>query len=110
LYFYRFFVEHGQACFTKKALTLIRAAGGVYDFRNREYILLSTFEQKTAFSVMYKPKRAQNRPFFCRFHVFRAAWKAYLTSKTPSTTTPGPGTPPANSQHTKQFWSRPHSL
>jgi hypothetical protein len=27
-----------------------------------------------------------------------------------STTTPGPGTPPANSRHTKQFWSRPHGL
>jgi hypothetical protein len=51
-----------------------------------------------AFSVIYEPKRARNRLFFCRFQVFRAAWKAYLTSKTPSTTTPGPGTPPANSQ------------
>ncbi len=27
-----------------------------------------------------------------------------------STTTPGPGTPPANSRRTKQFWSRPHGL
>jgi hypothetical protein len=27
-----------------------------------------------------------------------------------STTTPGPGTHPANSQRAKQFWSRPHSL
>jgi hypothetical protein len=27
-----------------------------------------------------------------------------------STTTPGPGTPPANSQRAKQFWSRPHGL
>jgi hypothetical protein len=27
-----------------------------------------------------------------------------------STTIPGPGTPPANSRCTKQFWSRPHGL
>jgi hypothetical protein len=27
-----------------------------------------------------------------------------------STTNPEPGTPPANSRRTKQFWSRPHSL
>jgi hypothetical protein len=25
--------------------------------------LLSTYEQKTAFLVIYRPKRAQNRPF-----------------------------------------------
>jgi hypothetical protein len=94
-------------------LTLIHAAGGVYDFQNfeevylcnglssefqnsciprktsREYILLSTYERKTAFSYIYKPL-----PFFCRFCIFRTAWKAYLTSMTPSTTTPGPGAPP----------------
>jgi hypothetical protein len=29
--------------------------------------LLSTFEQKTAFSAIYKPKGAQNRPFFSLF-------------------------------------------
>jgi hypothetical protein len=29
---------------------------------------------------------------------------------TPSTTTPRPGTSPANSRCTKQFWSRPHGL
>jgi hypothetical protein len=63
-------------------LTLIRAAGGVYDFRNfeevylcnglsselensriprktsRKYILLSSFERKTAFLAIYRPKRA----------------------------------------------------
>ncbi len=48
-----------------------------------EYILLSTFERKTAFLAIYKPKRAQNRPFFRRFRTFRAALKAYLTSMTP---------------------------
>jgi hypothetical protein len=31
-----------------------------------------------------------------------------LTSLTPSTATPWPGTPPANSQRIKQFLSRPH--
>jgi hypothetical protein len=75
-------------------LTLIRAAGGVYDFRNfeevylcnglsselqnlcipqkmsREYILLSTYERKTAFSAIYKPKHARNRLFFAVFAYF----------------------------------------
>ncbi len=58
---------------------------------SREYILLITFERKMAFSGIYYPKRARNRPFFRCFRIFRAAWKAYLTSMTPSTTTPGPG-------------------
>jgi hypothetical protein len=78
-------------------LTLIRAAGGVYDFRNfeevylcnglssdlqnscipwktsRGYILLNTLERKTAFSAIYRPKRARKRPFFRRFWLFRTA-------------------------------------
>jgi hypothetical protein len=61
---------------------------------SREYILLSTFEQKTAFSAIYNPKRALNHLFFCCFSMFRAAWKAYLTSMTPSTTTPETGHSP----------------
>ncbi len=32
-----------------------------------EYILLSTLEQKTAFSAIYKPKHVRNRPFFAVF-------------------------------------------
>ncbi len=36
-------------------------------------------------------------------YVFRAALKAYLTSLIPSTTTPGPSTPPTNSRRTKQY-------
>jgi hypothetical protein len=36
--------------------------------------------------------------------------KAYLTSVILSTTTPGLGTPPANSRRTKQFWSGPRGL
>jgi hypothetical protein len=77
-------------------LTLIRASGGVYDFQNfeevylcnglssefqnsciprkmsREYILLSTSKQKTAFSANYLPKCMQNRPFFAVFvHFWR---------------------------------------
>jgi hypothetical protein len=96
-------------------LTLIRAAGGVYDFRNfeevyfcnglsselknscipqktsNEYILLSTYERKTAFSAIYRPKHAQNRPFFYRFWLFRTAVKVYMTSMNIST-------PPAGSR------------
>ncbi len=75
-------------------LTLIRAAGGVYNFRNfeevylcnglssdlqnscvpqktsHEYILLNTLERKTAFSASYRPKRVRNRPFFAVFGYF----------------------------------------
>ncbi len=34
---------------------------------SREYILLSTLEQKTAFSGIERPKRARNHPFFLPF-------------------------------------------
>jgi hypothetical protein len=115
-------------------LTLVRVAGGIYDFQNfeevylcnglsselqnscipqktsHEYILLSTSERKTVFSAIYRPKRPQNRPFFCRFWLFRMAVKVYVTSMNLSTTIPGPGTPPANSRRAKQFWSRTHGL
>ncbi len=77
---------------------------------SREYILLSTLERKTAFLAIYWPKRGQNRPFFRRFLLFRTAVKVYMTSMKLSTTTPGPGTPPANSRRAKQFWSCPHGL
>ncbi len=77
---------------------------------SREYILLSTLEQKTAFSATYRPKCARNRPFFRRFWLFRTAVKVYMTSMKLPTTTPGPGTPPANSRRAKQFWGRPHGL
>ncbi len=80
-------------CPKQGLLTLIRAAGGVYDFQNfeevylcnglsselqnlciswktsLEYILLSTYEWKTAFSAIYKPKCAQNRPFLPFLHI-----------------------------------------
>jgi hypothetical protein len=88
-------------------LTLIRAAGGIHDFRNfkeiylsnglssnlqnsfiprktsREYILLNTLERKTAFSASYRPKRARNRSFFRRFWLFRTAVKVNMTSSPP---------------------------
>ncbi len=81
----------GQCHQIRMTLTLICAAGGVYDFRNfeevylcnglsselqnsciprktsRKYILLSTLERKTAFLAIYSPKRPQNRPFFAVF-------------------------------------------
>jgi hypothetical protein len=93
--------------FLVSSLTLIRAAGGVYDFRNfeevylcnglssdleisciprktsREYILLNTLEQKMAFLAIYRPKRARNHPFFRRFWLFRTAVKVYMTSLPP---------------------------
>jgi hypothetical protein len=96
--------EVAENYYLKPLLTPIRAAGGVHDFRNfeevylcndlsselqnlcipqktsREYILLSTLEQKTAFLAIYRPKREQNRPFFRCFWLFRTAVKVYMTS------------------------------
>jgi hypothetical protein len=59
---------------------------------------------------VFKVITAVNQPFWRHFRTFWAAWKAYLISLTPSTITLWPGTPPANSRHTKQFLSRPHGL
>jgi hypothetical protein len=80
-------------------LTLIRAAGGVHDFRNfeevylcnglssnlqnswvpqktsREYILLNTLDRKTAFFASYRPKRARNCSFFAVFGYFVRLWR-----------------------------------
>jgi hypothetical protein len=69
--------------------------------------LLSTYERKTAFSAIYRPKRARNRPIFCCFCLFRTAVKVYMTSRNLYTTTPGPGTSPASSRRAKQFWRLP---
>ncbi len=40
-----------------------------------EYILLSTFERKTVFLAIYKPKHAQNRPFFRHFLYISGSWE-----------------------------------
>jgi hypothetical protein len=55
------------------------------------------------FSLFFKSISAGNRPFLRCFSTFQASWKDSLTSLTRSTTTPGPGTPTANSRRTKQF-------
>jgi hypothetical protein len=76
---------------------------------SREYILLSIFERKTAFLTIYKPNRAQNRPFFTVF-VHSGQHGGVFDSFNSLHHHPCPGTPPANSRRTKQFLSRPHSL
>jgi hypothetical protein len=40
-----------------------------------EYILLSTFKQKTAFLAIFKPKSAGNRLFSAPFLFVSAGWK-----------------------------------
>jgi hypothetical protein len=52
-----------------------------------EYILLSTFKQEMVFLVIFRTKNVGNRQFLRRFRALRVAWKAYLTSLTPLTTT-----------------------
>jgi hypothetical protein len=71
------------------------------------YVLLS---EKLHFRRFISQNVLKNHPFFRHFRIFQAALKAYLASMTPSTSTPGPGAPPANSQRTKQFWSLPRGL
>jgi hypothetical protein len=77
---------------------------------SREYILLRTYERKMAFSAIYSQNVRETASFFRRFCLFWAALKVYFAFVILSTTTPGPGTPPANSRHTKQFWSCPCGL
>jgi hypothetical protein len=60
--------------------------------KSQEYILLSAIEQKTAFSAIYKPKLHQTACFL-PFSLILGGMGAYLSPLTPSTTTPGPGTP-----------------
>jgi hypothetical protein len=49
--------------------------------KSREYILLSTFEHKTAFSVIYEPKSALNRQFFDVLYIL-GGMGVYLTPLT----------------------------
>jgi hypothetical protein len=69
----------------------------------QEYILLITFARKTAFSV---------RETVCFFAIFEHSERhgGIFNSFDFYTTTPSPGTPPTNSQRTKQFLSRSHDL
>ncbi len=62
--------------------------------KSREYILLSTYERRTAFLVIYKQKVRKTAHFFTVFVYFLGRHWAYLTPLTPSTTTSCPGTPP----------------
>ncbi len=70
---------------------------------------ISTFEQKTAFSVIYKPKSAGNWPFFAVFVYFERHVSVF-DSFDSLTTTLCLDTPPTNGRSTMQFLSGPHSL
>ncbi len=59
----------------------------------RSIFWLLLLSKNGIFSI-FKSVSVGNRHFICLFCTFRAAWKAYLTSMTPSTTTPGQGTLP----------------
>jgi hypothetical protein len=72
---------------------------------SQEYFV-KHFYEKTAFLVIFRAKGRETG----HFRTFRAAWRAYLIYLTSPTTTPGPGTPSANSRYTKQFLSCPHGL
>ncbi len=78
--------------------------------KKREYILWSTFEQKTTFLVIYKPKTAGNHPFFHWYHIFQSAWGCIWLRWHPPPPPPDQALPPTNSQCTKRILSRPHGL
>jgi hypothetical protein len=75
-----------------------------------EYILLITFEWKTAFSAIFKAKSVGNRLFSALFLCISAGMGAYLPPITPCNTTPCLNTPPVNSRPPKQFLSCPQGL
>jgi hypothetical protein len=64
-----------------------------------KYIILGTFEQ-------FLSHKVRETPVFGAVFVIFGRLGAYLPPLTPSTTTPCPGTTPANSRRTKQFLSR----
>ncbi len=63
-----------------------------------------------AFSVIFRSTSAGNRLLSVPFLYTLGGMEAYLTSLTPSATTPCLGTTPTKSQRTKQFLSLPHDL
>jgi hypothetical protein len=67
-------------------------------------VLLS---EKRYFWRFISQEMQETARFFAPFSYILVCMVAYLT---PSTTTTCPGTPPTNSQRTKQFFSSPHSL
>jgi hypothetical protein len=73
------------------------------------YFVLLLLSKGWRFSV-FKGNKCWKPAVWRRFCTIRSAWKAYWTSLTPPTTTPGLGTPPTNSWRTKQFLSRPRGL
>jgi hypothetical protein len=54
---------------------------------SREYIFLSTFERKMAFSTIYKQKVCKIARFFAVLYI-PGSMGAYLTPLTPNATTP----------------------
>ncbi len=59
-----------------------------------------------AFSAIFKSISVGNWPFL----YISGGLEGLFASLTPSAATPRPGTPPANSRHTKQFLTLPHYL
>ncbi len=74
-----------------------------------EYILFGTFERKMAFSVMFKPKSEGNRLFEALFLYISLAGGLFASLNSLHHY-PCQGTPPTNSQPTKQFLSCLHGL
>jgi hypothetical protein len=71
--------------------------------------LLSTLEQKMAFWRFISQNARETARFFAVFAILYGCEGLYDFYES-STTTPGPGTPHANSRRAKQFWGRPHGL
>ncbi len=76
--------------------------------KSLEYILLSNFEQKTAFLAIYKPKRERNRPFFAIF-VYSGSLEGLFDFYDPLHHHPQAGHSPRQ-YSVPQFRSRPQGL
>jgi hypothetical protein len=66
--------------------------------------------EKRRFQGFISQKERETTHFVSLFSYIPGIMGAYLTPLTPFTTTPCPGTPPANNKLTKQFLSHPHGL
>jgi hypothetical protein len=72
--------------------------------------LIKYFSAKDGVFWQFLSQKMQEKPFSASFLCISAGKGASLPPSTLSTTTPWLGTPPANSQRTKQFLSRTRGL
>jgi hypothetical protein len=82
----------------------------MFNFKIDVYLVKYFWAKNDVFSD-FSAKSCSKPPVFSPFlHISGGLVVLFDFYDPPSTTTPGPGAPPANSWRTKQFWSRPRGL